>query len=66
MAVTTRRRRARKPPERLGPHPAGSTEAIRIVRAFIQQEQRHRNGYGELDATLRKLERRGERRKRMI
>ena len=55
---TTRRRQARKPPSRLGPPPAGSPEAVRIVRSFILQQQRLRDGYGTVDAMLRKLERR--------
>ena len=59
--ITRRRRRKRKPPARLDPHPAGSPEAIRIVRAFIAQEQRHRDG--DVDAMVRKLERRSGRRR---
>ena len=42
MAVTTTRRRRAQAPERLGPYPTGSDQAIAIVRAYIAGEQRRR------------------------
>lgn len=42
VVVTTRRRRQRKQPQRLDPHPAGSDRAIELVRGFILQQQRVR------------------------
>jgi hypothetical protein len=51
------RRRKRKPLKRADPNPAGSPEAIRIVRGFVEQERRVRLSQGEVDAMLRKIQR---------
>ncbi len=49
----SRGRSRRKQPERLEPYPAGSPEAIRIVRSFIAQKQRLAAGRDELSRALR-------------
>lgn len=55
-ATFTRTRRRRKPPQRLGPHLAGSEAAIRIVRGYIEQQQRIARGRDELSHAMRALE----------
>lgn len=50
--LTRTRQRRRRPPKRLGPHPAG----IRIVRGYIEQQRRLAAGRDEWTLALRSLE----------
>ena len=56
MRTQTRaRRRKRKEAPRVGPFPAGSPEAVAVVRSFREQQLRLRDGAAEVDAMLAML-----------